>query len=168
MNDLPAYDELPLNAAGHRSAWHLFGSDDSVGLFNLQTPDTVRAAATLIRTGQVFALNASVDALDPPLYGRKPVRHTLIGSTEQTWFDDVLDDFYPQISSQWDALAHAAYDADTFYNDARAADIADRRVNTIEHWARRGIAGRAVLLDVEAVLRASTEFNPGTATRITA
>src|SRR5512142_2729169 len=38
---LPDYDELPSAIRGGRSAWGLFGRDDSVGLLSLQTPDRV-------------------------------------------------------------------------------------------------------------------------------
>ena len=76
---LPLYDELPVADRGGRSGWGLFGPDDSLGLLNLQTPESVLAATRLVRRGAVFPLNAELDALDPPLLARrgKP-RHELI------------------------------------------------------------------------------------------
>jgi kynurenine formamidase len=164
--ELPGYDELPSAPKGGRSAWGLFGASDSVGLFNLQTPARVAAASGLIRTGEVFSLNASLEALDPPLFGRGAVGHTVIGGGFA--FDDKLDNYYPQASSQWDSLAHVGYDDDQFYNGATAGDVTAKRRNTIDHWARRGIAGRAVLIDVDAALGGAGDgFDPASARAIT-
>ena len=37
--------------------------------------------------------------------------------------DDVLDNFFPQSSSQWDSLAHVAYSPGVFYNGATDDDV---------------------------------------------
>jgi len=159
--DMPVYADLPTIADGGRSGWGLFGLDDNVGLFNLQTPERVRAAARLIRTGEMFALNAPITTPDPPLFGRSLPIHTILPSPMKDGYDDKIDDFYPQASSQWDALAHVGYDVDVFYNGATNNDINLARRNTIDHWARRGIAGRALLLDVDALLGgAGIGFDP--------
>jgi len=164
----PAYADLPAAPDGGRSGWGLFGPDDNVGLFNLQTPDRVCAAARLIRTGEVFALNAPITTPDPPLFARGCPAHTLLGSPTAGGYDDKLDNFYPQASSQWDALAHVGYGPGVFYNGATNADIDAGRRNTIDHWARRGIAGRAVLLDVDALLGgAGAGFDPSETRAIT-
>jgi hypothetical protein len=130
----------------------LFGADDCPGLLNLQTPERVAAAARLVRTGEVYSLNAPVEVPAPALFGRGPLRHTLIPIEGRASFDDKLDNFYPQASSQWDSLAHVAYDADQFCNGASSEDITVRARNTIGHWAERGIAGRGVLIDIDAFL----------------
>jgi sugar/nucleoside kinase (ribokinase family)/kynurenine formamidase len=159
--DLPNYADLPKAPAGGRSAWGLFGPDDSVGLCNLQTPARVAAAAQLVRTGEVFALNAPVDVPGPPLFNRGAPAHTLLRSPNRAGYDDKIDNFYPQASSQWDSLAHVGYAPDRFYNGATSNDIDAGRRNTIDHWARRGIAGRAILLDVDALLGgAGSGFDP--------
>ena len=64
--------------------------------------------------------------------------------------DDVIDNFFPQASSQWDALAHVASDTSgtTYFNGAARDEVMEDKRNTIDHWARKGIAGRGVLLDV--------------------
>jgi kynurenine formamidase len=166
---LPAYDELPRAARGGRSGWGLFGADDCAGLLNLQTPERVAAAARLVRTGEVYSLNAAVSVPEPPLFRRGAVRHTLITNEGRAFFDDKLDNFYPQASSQWDSLAHVAYDADQFYNAASTEDITVRARNTIGHWAERGIAGRGVLLDIDALLGgAGAGFDPASPRSVTA
>jgi kynurenine formamidase len=166
---LPDYDELPPAARGGRSAWGLFGPDDSVGLLSLQTPDRVAAAGRLIRNGEVYSLNAPVNVPEPPLFRRGVVRHTLITNESRAFFDDKLDNYYPQGSSQWDSLAHVAYGADQFYNGVTAEDVTVRARNTIGHWAERGIAGRAVLIDIDAALGgAGVGFDPASPRAITA
>jgi kynurenine formamidase len=158
---LPAYDELPPAPRGGRSAWGLLGEKDSVGLLGLQTPERVAAAARLVRTGEVYSLNAPANVPEPPLFRRGAARHTLITNDGRAFFDDKLDNYYPQGSSQWDSLAHVAYGADQFYNGVTAEDVTVRGRNTIGHWASRGIAGRAVLIDVDAALGgAGTGFDP--------
>jgi kynurenine formamidase len=120
---------------------------------HLQTPETVLAATRLVRRGAVFPLDAALDAVDPPLdLDRGLPRQRVIHEPGVTAFDDVYDNFYPQASSQWDSLAHVAYAPGVFYNGASAEDVLTAGRNTIDHWARRGIAGRAVLLDLERTL----------------
>jgi kynurenine formamidase len=168
MSDLPDYDELPPAPRGGRSAWGLFGSSDSIGLLTLQTPERVAAAARLVRTGQVFSLNAPLDAIDPPMFGRGALEHSVIPIGGNAAFDDKLDNYFPQASSQWDSLGHVAYDADQFYNGATADDIKTGSRDTVECWAERGIAGRAVLLDIETTLGgAGRGFEPASPRAIT-
>lgn len=167
MTALPAYDDLPAAPHGGRSAWHLFGPDDDIGLFNLQTPERVAAAARLVRRGAVFALNAEVRQFVPPLFDRAAAEHRVIQTPGDPGLDDALDNFNPQASSQWDSLAHVPYVADAFYNGATLDDVLTRHRNTIDHWARRGIAGRGVLLDLEPLLRAElADYDPGSAVAV--
>jgi sugar/nucleoside kinase (ribokinase family) len=164
---LPSYDQLPEAPRGGRSGWGLFGPDDSIGLLNLQTPSRVAAAAGLIRSGEVFSLNARLDELDPPLFGRGAVEHTVI-ALGGAGFDDKLDNYFPQASSQWDSLAHVGYDRDRYYNGATVEDVTSRTRNTIDFWADRGIAGRAVFLDIDAELGGAGDgFDPASARPIT-
>ncbi|HEY8491533.1 MAG TPA: cyclase family protein [Dehalococcoidia bacterium] len=154
LQNLPAYHQLPVReGAPAGSAWGVFGDDDQVGTVNLLTPDVVRHAAGLVRQGRVFALNAPVDLLNPPLYGRGAPRHTLVEG--QNSRDDYLDNFWPQASSQWDGLRHIRHPRDGFYNGTPDQDVSREPGSRlgIEHWARRGIAGRGVLLDVARFLR---------------
>jgi kynurenine formamidase len=149
MTELPSYDELPAAPHGGRSAWGVFGADDNVGLLNLQTRERVVQAARLIRKGAVFPLDAPVDAFSPPIAATRGIpRHRVLHVPAALGFDDVLDNFYPQASSQWDSLGHIGYAPDLFYNGATEDDVATGRRNTIEHWSRRGIAGRGVVLDL--------------------
>ncbi|HET6793462.1 MAG TPA: cyclase family protein, partial [Acidimicrobiales bacterium] len=166
VGDLPPYDKLPEAPEGGRSAWGVFGADDSVGTFNLQTPERIAAAARLVKRGAVFPLDAPIDAFNPPLaMGRGAPRHTVVHRAGTFAYDDLYDNFFPQASSQWDSLGHVGYAADAFYNGATEADIDAGRRNTIDHWARRGIAGRAVLLDmVRTLADDGRAYDPGSST----
>ena len=149
---LPAYSELPVRAgAPDGAAWGVFGDDDEVGTINLQTPDRVVAAASSIKSGKVFALNLPINIPDPPLFTRGKHTHTVkIFPTAEFVLDDYLDNFYPQASSQWDALAHVKHPVHGAYNgipDARITGRGGMRLG-IDNLARRGIAGRGVLADV--------------------
>jgi kynurenine formamidase len=149
---LPTYDELPVRAgAPVGAAWGVFGDDDEVGTINLLTPERVIAAADSIRTGKVFALNLPINIPDPPLFTRGKHTHTVkIFPNAEFVLDDFLDNFYPQASSQWDALAHVKHPVHGAYNgipDNQMTGRGGMRLG-IDNLARRGIAGRGVLADV--------------------
>ena len=147
---LPAYRDLPVAAsAPPGSSWGVFGPDDEVGTINLLTPDRVRRGAALVNKGLVFPLNWDLEMPNPPLLGRKPMKHTILDVGCGT--DDLYDNFYPQGSSQWDALSHIGHPEYGFYNGRKFTDFTGRpgSLNGIDNWARRGIVGRFVLADVE-------------------
>lgn len=165
---VPRYADLPRDDAGAPAGWAVFGPGNVLGRMNLQSAGAVRAAAASVSRGAVFPLNAPHDFLDPPLFSRGKVRHTRIPIAGGAAFDDVYDNYYPQASSQWDALSHEAYRADAFYQGATAAEILRGERNGIDTWAQRGIAGRGVLLDVaRALARAGRPLDPGTSTALT-
>jgi kynurenine formamidase len=156
MPDLPTYRDLPVaEGAPAGSAWGLWDSDDQLGTLNLLTPERTVAAAGLVRKGAVFPLNLPVNEPEPPLYGRGAVRQTVVGEGGNGR-DDYLDNFWPQASSQWDSLRHIRHPEDGWYNGVRDAEIvAGGGKLGIENIARRGIAGRGVLLDIERCLVSS-------------
>jgi kynurenine formamidase len=147
---LPRHDELPIrHGAPAGAAWGVFGDDDQVGTINLLTPATVVEAAASIQTGRTFSLNLPINIPDPPLFGRGKHAHR-IKQYASYILDDYLDNFYPQASSQWDALCHVKHPKLGAYNG-----IPDREITGyggtklgIDNLARRGIAGRGVLADI--------------------
>jgi kynurenine formamidase len=153
---LPSFAELPVKAgAPPHSAWGLFGDDDQLGCLNLLTPERVLAAATLVMKGAVFPLNLRVDRPSPPLYGRGAPKHTITGAGGNGR-DDYIDNFWPQASSQWDGLRHIRHHVHGFYNGTPDEQIVEGDGGRLgmEHFARKGIAGRGVLVDVAAHLAA--------------
>ncbi len=153
LNSLPSYDQLPVkDSAPNGSAWGLFGDDDQLGCLNLLTPARVVAAAMLVRKGHVFPLNLRIDEPNPPLFGRgAPTVHFITGEVHR---DDYLDSFWPQASSQWDGLRHIRHPRDSFYNGVKDDQVipGDGGRLGMENFARRGIAGRGVLLDAARYL----------------
>jgi kynurenine formamidase len=162
MPELPSYRDLRPAPRGGRSGWGVFGAGDNLGLVNLLTRERVAAAARLVRSGHVFPLDMPLGSIRPALARtRGAPRHTVLHQPGTASFDDVYDNFYPQCSSQWDSLGHIGYAADAFYNGATEADILSGARNTIDHWARHGIAGRAVLLDCAgAMTDAGRPYHP--------
>lgn len=139
------YSELPDgNGAG------FFGADDVLGTLNRQTPETIAAAASEVQTGKMFSLNAPLDWPDPPLFNRELYKHTVY-TTALGNRDDYVDQFYLQASSQWDSFQHFRDPELGFYNEKPVEALG------IETWAERGIAGRAVLFDLERHARAQGE-----------
>lgn len=171
MSKLPSFDELPISPEyPPHSAWGVFGADDQIGMLNLLTPERVAAAAQLVKTGQVFALNWDLELPNPPLFGRPALRHS-IRKRRHNVFDDVYDEFNTQSSSQWDGLTHFGHPEFGFYNGVTEAQItgAEGTRNGIEHWAKRGIAGRGVLIDYARFAeRNGINFSPEKQIAITA
>jgi hypothetical protein len=171
LERLPNFDELPIKPDyPPHSAWGVFGDDDQIGTLNLLTPERVTAGARLVRTGQVFALNWELELPHPPLFNRTALRHT-INQRRRNVFDDVYDNFNTQSSSQWDGMRHFGHRHYGFYNGVTEDQIADETNarNGIHNWARRGIAGRGVLIDFGRFAAAhGIAFNPGERYGITA
>src|SRR5206468_1937579 len=155
--NLPSYSDLPVKTgAPAGSAWGLFGDDDQLGCLNLLTPERIIGAAKLVRKGAVFPLNLSIDQPDPPLFGRGAPRVEFVSG--EVHRDDSLDNFWPQSSSQWDSLRHILHPREGFYNGVTADEVvAGGGKLGIENMARRGIAGRGVLLDVGRFLQKQGE-----------
>jgi kynurenine formamidase len=147
---LPRHDQLPVReGAPQGAAWGVFGDEDQLGTINLLTPATVVEAAGSIRSGQTFALNLPINIPDPPLFGRGKHKH-VIKQYASYILDDYLDNFYPQASSQWDALCHVKHPKHGGYNgfaDSEITGYGGDRLG-IDNLARRGIAGRGVLADI--------------------
>jgi kynurenine formamidase len=141
MTPLPAYRDLP-KVNGLPSSWGLLGDGgpDYFGCLNLFTPEKLVAAARLVTRGAVFALNWSANLPDPPLFGRSAHIHEVVDRL--TGHDDVLHGWNTQSSSQWDGFRHVKNIPNGFYDGIADAD------HGVDHWAKRGIAGRAVLCDV--------------------
>jgi kynurenine formamidase len=130
------------------SSWGVFGDEDQAGTINLLTPERILAASKLVKTGKSFSLNWDLEQPDPPLSGRRPLQHTI--NRDDVGTDDYYDTFYTQRSSQWDALCHIGHPEYGFYNGCTPAEITGRpgSRNGIDNWARHGVAGRFVLVDV--------------------
>lgn len=145
---LPDYDELPqVPGLDIRHAWDVYGRDDALGSINLVTPERVARAAAAVTTGEMFPLDLPLDVPNPPLFGREPFKRH-VKALSRNEMDDYLDGFYLQGSTQWDALSHVRCREHGYWggrtDDPTGADIG----LGVDHWARHGIAGRGVLIDM--------------------
>jgi kynurenine formamidase len=140
VSERPRYAELP-----DGFAWDLL--DPRLGSLELLTPERVAAAAALVQSGRRFSLNLPLDLPDPPMFGRQAMRHEVFELLPGFVLDDKLDNFYPQASTQWDAFSHYAHTERGFFGGTDIATAKAGRLG-IDAWARVGIVGRGVLLDV--------------------
>jgi kynurenine formamidase len=150
---IPTYDELSGTEdrpAG--AAWGVF--DNDLGTLNFLTPQARAAAAQSVRRGVVFPLNLPMTEPGPPILGRGALEHHRV-PLEGGGFDDYYDAFFPQASSQWDALSHVEHPEHGFYHGYDTAAVTDPHEPAlgIELWAEHGIAGRFVLADVAGHLK---------------
>lgn len=155
-SEWPAYAELPtLGEEREPHAWPVFGEDDERGTINFLTDAARRRAATLVRDGRTIDLDYPLDAFEPfPSGTRPPTAHHMFQNNPYH-FDDWLDSFYLQSSTQIDGLRHIGYPGHGFYGGTTADQLTSESDRLgISHWARTGIVGRGVLLDVERELRA--------------
>ncbi len=138
---LPSYDELPVvPGAPAGSSWGLWGPSDKFGCLNLLTAERVRAGVACAVRGAVFNLNLDLELPSPPLFNRSAFAHVV--HDFPLGHDDELSGWNTQSSSQWDGFRHMKHPFFGHYDGVADAD------HGIEHWARRGIVGRAVLADV--------------------
>lgn len=142
-------------ALSNRGRW---GDDDERGTLNLITPDTVLAAASLIRTGEIHSLAIPFDENGPqdgrvrpnPMRFMKETGHTPQPYTGAFRYADDYVVMALQAATQWDSLAHVHYDGE-IYNGFPATVVSERGAS---HGAITNllpaVVGRAVLVDVAA------------------
>lgn len=144
---IPTFEELPVRKdLPADCSWGVFGDNDPFGCLNFLTPQGVVEAASLVKNGKVFRLDAPVGHLKPPLYGRAPVEHTVVPLGPMA--NDDMVHFNTQEGSQWDGLGHVGHPRlERFYGDVTIGEV--RSGNTklgIHHWKEKFV-GRGLLLD---------------------
>ncbi|ONH58784.1 hypothetical protein CcI49_20215 [Frankia sp. CcI49] len=145
---MPSYAELPVTpGAPPGSSWGLWGAEDRLGTLNLLTPARLAAGVATVRDHRVIPLDLPLDVPGPPLFRRSRFQHTI--RALPVGRDETLSDWNPQGSSQWDGFGHVRHPRWEYYNGLPCTD------HGMEHWASRGIAGRAVLVDVDRYLGAA-------------
>ncbi|MGW4335405.1 cyclase family protein [Rhodococcus koreensis] len=144
----PRFDELPIiPKLGLRHSWDHFGQGDELGTLNRLTPETVRTAALEIVGGDRISLSAPLSQPDPPSHGREPYRQTFFAMNRNTW-DEKLDGFYPQCSTQWDGFRHVRCREFGYYGGVLDDPVPATDRLSIHHWSDQGVVGRGVLVDV--------------------
>jgi kynurenine formamidase len=157
--------------------WGRWGPDDELGTLNYITPEMVRAAAGLVRSGRQVSMSIPMNTVAGP-DNPSPVTHHVvqghdvdIGSSGVTFATDYLGlAFHGDCHSHMDALCHIAYQG-LVYNGRPAQQVmTSKGATALDVTAySRGLVGRGVLLDVprfrgvdwlepgEAVTRAELE-----------
>lgn len=157
MIELPSYAELLTRTdAPAGSSWGVFGPDDQIGTLNLAGRDEAIAAASSVRTGEVFTLDYPLDAFDPPLAPTRGAPIHRIFSRHPDHRDDRIENLYLQASTQLDGLRHRRHHEHGFYNRTPDGVVTEDSVDLGIHlWAERGIVARGLLLDLAASRRAT-------------
>ena len=136
--------------------WGKWGDDDQLGTLNYLTPDRVRAAAGLVRSGRQVSMAIPINTTSGPDNPNQALHHMIqahdidIGSGGLTFATDFLGmAFHGDCHSHMDALCHIAYKGRT-YNGRPASEVVTSKGATALDVASyaRGLVGRGVLLDV--------------------
>lgn len=132
------------------SNWSRWGDDDQIGTLNLITPELIKAAAGLVRTGKTYSLSVPLET-----HGAQwPPRHKMWRTTDYTKnkvgrnsSGDALV-MHSHSGTHIDALCHIWYD-DKLYNGY------DAKEHMTSHGVTRNsidnvpfLVGRGVLLDI--------------------
>lgn len=139
--------------------WGRWGVDDERGTLNLITPDLVRQAASLVRTGRTYSLGLPVQSSGVPMipYRGTPMRMTLLNQADDNFGapdvganEDML--MLPSHNgTHMDALCHVHHHG-LIYNNLPAGSMKTLGGATRCAIDKVGsIVGRAVLLDVCAL-----------------
>ena len=157
--------------------WGRWGEADELGTLNYITPDTVRAAAGLVRSGRRATMAIPMNTAAGPDNPSPVIRHVVqghdidIGSSGVTFATDFVGlAFHGDCHTHMDALCHIAYQG-RVYNGRPAQKVMTSQGATgldVTTY-REGLVGRGVLLDApryrgvswlepgEAVTRAELE-----------
>jgi len=123
--------ETPIGEPWWPSKW---GAEDQRGAANLLGPETVLAAAELIRRGEVYSLGRVYEP-EMPLPSTRHYSLTLVGSpsagplgtNQGVYYDEMFSGQIGQIGTQFDGLGHFGVrvgDRDIFYNGLNSDDFA--------------------------------------------
>lgn len=129
-----------------RHAWDVFGRRDLMGTLNFLTPERRRSATMSIRVGATIGLTLPLDVPTTPPFGRAALRHEVYAANDFSW-GDTVNAFDTQSSSQWDGLLHVSHKKLGFYG-GRTSHVGQKAPLGVDAWARTGIIGRGVLVDV--------------------
>lgn len=145
------------------SNWGRWGRDDQRGTMNFLTPDAVRHAASLVKTGRTIRLGLNYEANGPQLTpnhsGRFNPIHVMTrhagdaeccaepAPLEWGYADDIIT-MPLQCSTQWDGIAHIFYDRKIYNGYSTNTVLAAGATKCGIELLCDGVIGRGVLLDV--------------------
>jgi len=144
-------------AAQAQDTWYpsKYGAADTLGAVNNLSPEGVKQAAALVKTGKVYALGIPTGP-DAPVYGERkytaealwtpPAGQPPLGENKVTAFDEKVTTSMG-IGTQLDGLAHLGIDR-RHYNGLKADDLAKDSFKKLDISAIPPIVTRGVLLDM--------------------
>ncbi|EMD62542.1 hypothetical protein GGP41_001948 [Bipolaris sorokiniana] len=165
------------------NAW-FWGSADELGRLNLLTPErTLATVQENVKTGDSISLDLPLNVPGPALFGRQGLKHRIRSAVKGAYDDEVS--YNTQSSTQWDGFRHFAHPTyGCHYNGVLSDDIMTNvnddgedgeeapeqsRKLGIDAWAKKGIIGRGVLLDIWSwSQKQGKEYDPFTRYAITA
>jgi len=136
--------------------WGRWGPDDELGTLNFITPETVRTAAALVRSGRRATMSIPMNTVAGPDNPSPVIYHVVqghdidIGSSSLTFATDFVGlAFHGDCHTHMDALNHIAYRG-LVYNGRPAQEVMTSRGGTALDVTAysEGLVGRGVLLDV--------------------
>jgi kynurenine formamidase len=149
--------------------WGRWGQDDNRGTLNYITPERVRAAARLVRTGRSVSLALPVNTVAGPDNPR-PALHYMIHRHDadipqgapRFATDFLASEIHGDSFTHIDALCHVSYRGE-LYNGKPASNVTPQgaKLQDITAFAH-GIVARGVLLDIPR-LRGVPWLEPGEA-----
>ncbi len=137
------------------SNWGKFGKDAARGTLNYITPERVRAAASLVRSGRTVSLAVPISTVAGPDNPR-PAAHHVVQTHDlpaepggpEFALDFLASEFHGDCFTHMDALCHISWHGKLFDGiDARCVTAKGAAQLDIEAFAA-GIVGRGVLLDI--------------------
>ena len=157
MPTMPSFDAFSgLPGSGLRHAWDVWGPGDNLGTLNRLTGPVVAAAAATCGPACGSACRCRSGCPTRRFSGGRG-SSTLRADGPPAW-DDWLDGFYLQCSSQWDGLRHigSGPTAGTAAGGASRPPTLSRSASTTGRSG--GIIGRGVLADLAS---SAVETRPG-------
>ena len=148
--------------------WGRWGPDDQLGTLNYITPDHIRTAATLVRTGRSVSMAVPINTVAGPDNPR-PAFHYMVQAYDapntfqpQFAMDYLACEFHGDCHTHIDALCHIAYKG-KLYNGKPISAVTSKGPQLMDITAyANGIVGRGVLLDIPR-LRGVKWLEPGEA-----
>lgn len=150
--------------------WGKWGPDDEIGTVNYITPEKVKAAASLVKSGRSVSLSIPINTVagpDNPVPATHYMATTLdvdVGAGEDLRFatDFLGMQFHGDCHTHIDALCHVAYKGQ-LYNNRSPDLVTSRGVTGLDITAyAHGVVGRGVLIDMPR-LRGVKWLEPGVA-----
>jgi len=154
----PSMEKLQSNAPTN---WGKWGEDDQVGALNYLGQTEVRNGINAVQSGKTFTLQIPITSGSGPVFpGRIPTQHFMTrdagvymaGKAEPApggmkYSDDAVF-MYLQGTSHVDSLAHAWYGDQLYGGRNESTSVGGHTLADVAEIGKKGIVGRAVLLDV--------------------